>query len=603
MKITVLAALCSLLLAGPARADDLSQIQWVTNLDDPPIGDPAAQKGGTFSVYATAYPLTFRLVGPDATDAFANWSHAFTFDFKLVRRHPTTDRFIPWMATAWSVQKDQRTIYFKLDPDARWSDGEKITADDYVFTYEMMTSKDIVDPFWNAFFDENFESVEALGPYLLKVVGKHWSWRPLDDFDLWPTPRHATHLGPNWVREANLKYPVVPGPYVVTEAVEGERVVFSRLKDWWGTDKRYFRGLYNVDRIVIKVVLDEDRAFDFFKKGELSWYRVNTAKKWVQDTDFEAVQKGWVHKKRLFIDYPEGLYGFCMNLEKPIFQDKNFRKAIQYAFNFDEINDKLMFGSYYRSVSAFEGSEFKNPDLKPYGFDPRKVREHLALAGYTQRDRSGYFVRKDGTRASFTLTYGTPGLTRHMTVVKQIFKKLGIEMKLQLLESGTAFQRRQERAYEMSIISQTTDFYPDPYQYFDSEFVKTKNNNNVFAFGNAKADSLIDVYRFDPDADRRLQAMHDLDALIQDEAFYVPFWKAPFLRFVYWDSVRFPSFFFPKRTEQVMNWQVFWIDGQREAALAAAMKSGKALGRDGVVDVDPYGLKADMTKDLGSVER
>ena len=55
--------------------------------------------------------------------------------FTLVDMHPVTDKFIPMMATHWSVQDDQRTIYFKLDPDARFSDGEPITADDYVFTW------------------------------------------------------------------------------------------------------------------------------------------------------------------------------------------------------------------------------------------------------------------------------------------------------------------------------------------------------------------------------------------------------------------------------------------------------------------------------------
>ena len=194
--------------------------------EDPLIGDPNALKGGTFYFYIEDYPLTFRLMGPNSNDAFAGWNRAFTMDFTLTRLHPVTDRFIPCMATHWSVQPDRKTVYYRLDPDARWSDGKPITADDYVFCWEMMRSKHIVDPFYRRYAENYFESVEAVEPYVLKIVGKRPSWRPLYDYSLWPMPRHAIKLGPDWVKRENNKWQVAPGPYVVTEAVEGERVVF-----------------------------------------------------------------------------------------------------------------------------------------------------------------------------------------------------------------------------------------------------------------------------------------------------------------------------------------------------------------------------------------
>jgi len=91
----------------------------------PPIGSAQALRGGTLNTSMEAYPLTFRLVGPNSNDAFAGWNRRFTQNFTLVTRHPVTDRFMPWMATHWSVQDDQRTIYFRLDRDARFSDGRR----------------------------------------------------------------------------------------------------------------------------------------------------------------------------------------------------------------------------------------------------------------------------------------------------------------------------------------------------------------------------------------------------------------------------------------------------------------------------------------------
>ncbi len=109
-------------------------IAWETNNNDPLIGSEKAIRGSTHHVALLAYPLTLRVMGPNSNDYFANWNQQFTVAFTLVQRHPVTDKFIPMMATHWSVQSDQKTVYFKLDKDARFSDGHPITADDYVFT-------------------------------------------------------------------------------------------------------------------------------------------------------------------------------------------------------------------------------------------------------------------------------------------------------------------------------------------------------------------------------------------------------------------------------------------------------------------------------------
>jgi len=245
--------LCAAALAASLPPD----IKWETNMDDPPIGDPKAIKGGILYMDMEDYPLTFRLMGPNANDRFASWNRAFSMDLTLVNLHPTTDRFIPYLATHWSIQPDNQTIYYKLDPDARWSDGKPVTADDFVFCWEMMQSPHIVDPFYNNYVKEYLKSVEMVDAHTLKIVGEKPSWRPLYDYNLFPMPRHAIKLGPDWVKETNNTFQVVAGPYVVTEAVAGQRVVFSRIKDWWGSDKRYFKGMYNVDQIVLKVFPNE----------------------------------------------------------------------------------------------------------------------------------------------------------------------------------------------------------------------------------------------------------------------------------------------------------------------------------------------------------
>jgi len=164
-------------------------------------------------------------------------------------------------------------------------------------------------------------------------------------------------------------------------------------------------------------------------------------------------------------------------------------------------------------------------------------------------------------------------------------------MRLQLLEPGTAFERGLERKYEMTVTGRTSSFYPDPRQYLHTDFKKTTNNNNIWGFGTPEVDSLIKIYEESLDAKERIAAMHRIDEIVHDEAFYIPFWMAPYTRLVYWDYVQFPDFFLPKRTEQYMDYMVYWIDTNKQATLPEDMKAGRAYPVDTQIDKDFYGIR------------
>ena len=603
--------------AGVAESVTLPEgIVWVTNNDDPLIGSPDAIRGGGLNYLIGAYPLTFRLMGPNSNDAFAAWNRAFAM-LGLVGRHPVTDNFIPVLATHWSVQDDQRTIYFKLDPDARFSDGEPVTADDYVLTLKMMQSEHIIDPFYNSYAERFYESVDKIDDYTLRIVGTRASWRPLHDYaGLWPTPSHAVVLDEDWVSRTTNEYQIAVGPYVVSDVARGESVTFERVDDWWGDGKRYFLGQYNFDRINLRVIQIE-RSLDYLRLGELDLNVENTARTWNEEYTFEAVRNGWIRRARVFLDTPSGVSGLHMNLDAPIFQNKDFRKAMQYLFNFERLNENLMFGEYFRQVSFFQGTEYANPDIEPYAFDPVVAREYLERAGYRRPDevrsrtllRSVWnavrgliftrsstdeiLVNEQGQKASFTLIYGSQGLSRHLTVMQQEFRRAGVDIKLQLLEPGTAFERGIERKYEMTMTGRATGFYPEPRQYLHSEFKETTNNNNIWGFGTNEVDALIQIYEEDLNPAVRLEAMYRIDEIVHEEAFYIPFWDAPYTRLVYWDYVQFPEFYLPRRNQtlNITDWMVYWIDPEKRTALEEAMARGEVFALDEELDKDYYGIR------------
>ena len=591
-------------------------IVWETNIDDPPIGSPDAIRGGTLNMAIGDYPLTFRLMGPNANlGSFVGWNRAFTFNLTLVARHPATDRYIPLLATHWSVQDDQRTIYFRLDPDARFSDGTPVTADDYVFTWTMLQSEHIVDPFYNIYAEEYYESVDKIDDYTLRIVGTRESWRPLSDYgEIWPTPSHSIVLDEDWVERTNNEYQIAVGPYVVTEVSRGESVTLEREDEWWGDDKRYLQGRFNFDRIHLRVIPPE-RELDYLRRGEIDLITERSTRNWNEEYTFEAVRNGWIRRARSFIDTPSGLYGLFLNLEAPIFQDKDVRKAMQHLFNFERLNRNLMYGELVRQVSFFEGSEYANPNLEPYPFDPVAATEHLGRAGFhrpenlqsvkvvgrvwnairgllfTRSDTEDILVNSTGQRAEFTLLYASPILTPHLTVLQQEYRRAGVDMQLQMLEGGTMLERILERKYEMASAAGGTGFYPAPRQYLHSENKEATNNNNLWGFGTAEVDSLLGVYETDLDFDHRLAAMHRIDEIVQDEAFYIPFWTAPFVRLVHWDYLRFPDSYLPPRTYDLEEYLVFWFDPARRERLEQAMARGEALPVDEEIDKDYYGIR------------
>ncbi|MDF4897555.1 ABC transporter substrate-binding protein, partial [Vibrio parahaemolyticus] len=144
-----------------------ADIEWISNNNEPLFASEEAVRGGTYRTYIQSFPQTLRSVGPDANSGLRQY--LMDGSPKLAQRHPNTGKWIPQLAKSWAFGEDNKTVFFKLDETAEWSDGEKITADDYVFMMKYYTSKDIIDPWYNDFFTNSIVSVEKIDDYTIKV--------------------------------------------------------------------------------------------------------------------------------------------------------------------------------------------------------------------------------------------------------------------------------------------------------------------------------------------------------------------------------------------------------------------------------------------------
>ena len=310
-----------------------SDLEWITNNEDPVWSSPDAVKGGTYYDWLMSFPLTFREYGPDSNSGVAS-IHG-SLDYSLLALHPNTKRRIPSLATHWAFSKDQRTMYFKLDPDVTWSDGVKVTADDYLFDFEMNRSPHIMSPWYNEYYTKQLEKIVKYDDYTISVTAKEK--KPRDELvgmvARGPKPRHFYKLDKDYVKKYNWKFPPVTGPYTMGKVRKGKGFTLVRVKNWWGENKRYLKNRFNVDKIKYTVIRNIDVAFQHFLKGKLSSFGLTHPKFWHEKSKTPEFEKGYIHKLMFYNDTPQPMWGIFINNDHPILKDLAVREGIQFKIH------------------------------------------------------------------------------------------------------------------------------------------------------------------------------------------------------------------------------------------------------------------------------
>ena len=230
-------------------------IQWLTNESDPVFSSEKAKKGGRLHLSLTSFPMTFRVVGPDSNGSFR--SAILDNHLSLIAIHPDTGRIIPELATHWAFGDDKKTMYFKLDREARWSDKKPVTARDYVYALEFMRSEHIMAPWYNDYYTKEIEAVMVYDDYTIGVRSTKADPDLYLKLGIGPLPAHYFgHLDETFVQDYNWKIVPNTGPYEISEFKKGRSVTFKRKQDWWAADGRYQKNRFNVDVVVYSVIRD-----------------------------------------------------------------------------------------------------------------------------------------------------------------------------------------------------------------------------------------------------------------------------------------------------------------------------------------------------------
>src|SRR6476659_8387655 len=273
---------------------------------------------------------------------------------------------------AKSVETDDARSYvtFHLDPRARFADGKPVTADDVLFSWELLRDKG--RPNHRQYYSK-VAKAEAPDPLTVRFDFGGAADRELPlILGLMPVlPRHA--VDPATFEETTMTGPLGSGPYRATAVRPGASVTLTRNSDYWGRDLPANRGLWNFDEIRLDFYRESNGQFEAFKRGLYDFRVEGEPLRWHDGYDFPAARNGEVIRDTIKTGLPQPSEFLVLNTRRPMFSDIRVRQALTLLFDFEWINRNYFFGLYGRSASFFAGSE-----LSAYG-RPADARERDLL--------------------------------------------------------------------------------------------------------------------------------------------------------------------------------------------------------------------------------
>jgi microcin C transport system substrate-binding protein len=548
---------------------------WQTNTTFDLIGDPRAVQGGTFREAMSDFPATLRYIGPNLSTWNAKLS-GMVYE-SLLAMHPTTLDYIPALATHWQVSPDRLTYRFRIDPNARWSDGRPVTAADVVATWALNVDPTVQDPLRNAMFN-GFERPVAESTYIVRVRAKDPSWTNLYYFSGMPIyPAHVLKNvnGDRLVRSYNDRMLPGTGPYIVRPADidKGNRLSISRRSDYWAEDYRRNVGLNNFDEVQQIVVRDRNLEFEMFKRGDLDAFMVNRAQMWVDELDFDLIERGLIQKRKIYNHMPNSIGGIALNTRRSPFDDIRVRRALRHLYHRELMVQKLMYGQYELMDSVYPGTIYENPDNEKVRYDPERALRLLAEAGWGQRDSSGRLV-KNGYPLTLELLYYTRASEPSLTVFQEDLRRVGITLNLRYVTPETAFKLIDEQQFDMvSVAYGGGGPFPMPLQFFHSAQAGQKASTNITGFRNARADELIERYDRAFDIAERRDILRELDALVTAEHHWIMDWYAPYSRVLYWNKFGHPEGYITRIGDYRDLPTLWWLDPGKAGRLAEARRT------------------------------
>lgn len=570
-----------------------ADLVWDDGMRHEEIGDPRAKKGGTFNTDIRTFPPTLRPFGDNSNNSFRSTLYD-DIDMPLVGLHPKSMEMIPGIAKQWAVSRDGRTVYFKIDEEARYSDGVPVKARDYIFESYLRISDNIVNPYAKQFWKEEIAGFATYGDNILSIsLPEAKLFAPAVIGSLKPSqPGFFNDYGPDFTDRYQWKFPPTTGAYEVLEEdiVKGVSITQTRVKDWWAKDRKYYKYRFNPDRIRHVVVRDESKAFELFRAGEIDSFYITRPEFWYEKAEMEPVFKGYIQRYTFYNQWPALPRGLYLNVTKPLLDERQIRIGIQHAMNWQKVIDVIHRGDYQRLDAFNQGFLlFSDPTIKARPYSISLAREAFRKAGFTRTDRDGILQRPDGTKLSVSVSYrAIPALDRMFAILQEEAKACGFDLRLDSNEATVDYKKSMLKQHEMTFSAWViTPPTPDFHQFMHSTNARDERGNlkpqtnNLWVWGRDDTDLLSEKVRNARTEEELRDAAVKLQNIIHDEAIFVPAYTVDFVRIGSWRWMRWPDSeetrFCPPIVYEPLEAHVHWIDGEMKEETMDAKRSGKTF--------------------------
>jgi len=466
---------------------------------------------------------------------------------------------------------DRSSITFYLNPNATFHDGSKITREDVLFSLDTFQTKGT--PNQKKTYGK-VVTTELIGENGIKMnfINNEDKELPLIIAGFLPIIPKKFYENLD-VTKTFLDIPLGSGPYTIDSVDPGRQIKYKRVKNYWAKDLPVNKGLYNFDTIIYDYYKDSNVLVEAFKVGEYDFRREYNVKRWLTEYNFKAVDNGEVVLEEMNNDRPVGMNGLVLNTRRDLFNNRNVRLALSYAYDHEWINKTIYQNAYVRTDSYFDNSplsssglpsdkelELLNPwknqlpqEIFSKTFSPPKTdgsgndRKNLLIAKEIL-EKEGWFIEngkliKDRKEFKFEFLIVSPSDEKIALAYQSNLKKLGITMDVRTVDSSQYQARLLNYDFDMIKRYWGVSLSPGNEQqfYWGSEVGKKDGSRNYSGINSPVVDALIEKLISANDRNELTTAIHALDRVLLWGHYVVPLYHSNKDRIAYWDFFEYPD--------------------------------------------------------------
>ncbi|MGB6440509.1 MAG: extracellular solute-binding protein [Methyloceanibacter sp.] len=556
-----------------------------------------APKAGSFSLIGWGGVTTFDSLNNYILKGDAAQGLELLFDTLMTRAADEPDAVYGLVASSAEVADDGLSVTFKLRPEAKFSDGSPLTADDVVFSFEMLKTKG--HPIYSQMLADVVKA-EALDPHTVRYTFKGSLVRDLPltvaGLPIFSKAYYSTHD----FAATTLDLPLGSGPYVIGDVKQGRTISYKRDPNYWGKDLPVNRGRWNFDEIRFEYFRDRTAGMEGFKAGAYDFREEFTSKVWATEYDFPAIRARKVKKEVLPDETPSGTQGFFLNTRREQLKDPLVRQALDLAFDFEWTNRNLFYSLYTRTQSYFENSTMKaegepsaaerslleglghpvSPEalgavyVPPVTDGSGNNRDRLQEAGKLLDQASwtiknGVRVNDKGEPLKLEILNFEPAFERVTAPFVKNLQLLGIDASMRMVDPAQ-YQRRL-KSFDFDITTERYQMRNTPgvelRSYFGSDAAKMDGSLNLAGINDPAVDALVARVIAAKNREELETAARALDRVLRAGHYWVPHWYKASNSIAYWDKFSRPETK-PRFDRGILD--TWWYDGAKAAKLTAA---------------------------------